>query len=227
MRVRLVAMPSGAEPASGPAEAWDPADERMTAADRLAGVDEAGRGSLAGPVVAAAVILPPDAVLPGLTDSKLLRPVVRARLADAIRGQAIAFAVAAVGAAEIDATDILRATLQAMAMAVAGLAPQPELVLVDGNVTPALPVRARAVIRGDQFIPAISAASILAKVTRDRIMDGWAIQFPVYGFAQHKGYGTALHLACIAQHGPCAIHRRSFARVREYLGESGTQRSLW
>jgi len=203
---------------------WDPATMSGT---RPAGVDEAGRGSLAGPVVAAAVILPPDAELPGLTDSKLLKPVTRARLAEAIRAQAVAYAVAAVEAPEIDATDILRATLRAMALAVSGLIPQPDLVLVDGNVLPVLPVPAQAIVRGDRLVPAISAASVLAKVTRDSIMDRWAAQFPAYGFAQHKGYGTAAHLVRIAEHGPCAIHRRSFAGVREHVGTRGAQRSLW
>ncbi len=194
---------------------------------RPAGVDEAGRGSLAGPVVAAAVILPPDAVLPGLTDSKLLRPATRVRLAEAIRATAVAYAVAAVEASEIDATDILRATLRAMTMAVSGLTPQPDLVLVDGNVLPALPVPAQAIVRGDRLVPAISAASVLAKVTRDSLMDAWAVRFPAYGFAQHKGYGTAAHLAQIAEHGPCAIHRRSFAGVREHVGAPDAQGSLW
>lgn len=193
----------------------------------MAGVDEAGRGSLAGPVVAAAVILPAEAVLPGLADSKLLRPAARLRLAEAIRAQAVAYTIAAVEASEIDATDILRATLRAMATAVSGLAPQPDLVLVDGNVVPPLSVPVRAVVRGDQLVPAISAASILAKVTRDRIMDAWAIRFPAYGFAQHKGYGTAAHRACIAQYGPCSIHRTSFAGVREHVSNPSAQRSLW
>jgi len=199
----------------------------VAAGKRPAGVDEAGRGSLAGPVVAAAVILPPDAELPGLTDSKLLKPATRARLAEAIRASAVAYAVAAVEASEIDATDILRATLRAMVMAVSGLAPQPDLVLVDGNAVPVLPVPARAIVRGDRSVPVISAASVLAKVTRDTIMDGWAVRFPAYGFAQHKGYGTAAHLARIAEHGPCSIHRRSFAGVREHIHAPHPQRSLW
>ena len=203
---------------------WDPATVTGT---RPAGVDEAGRGSLAGPVVAAAVILPPDAELLGLTDSKLLRPATRVRLAEAIRAQAVAYAVAAVEAPEIDATDILRATLRAMTLAVSGLIPQPDLVLVDGNTLPALSMPAQAIVRGDRLVPAISAASVLAKVTRDSIMDGWAVRFPSYGFAQHKGYGTAVHLAQIAEHGPCAIHRRSFAGVREHVGTPGAQGSLW
>jgi len=207
-----------------PSVAWEDA---VPVGRRLAGVDEAGRGSLAGPVVAAAVILPPDAALPGLTDSKLLSPLVRVRLAEMIRAQAVACAVAAVEASQIDATNILRATLDAMARAVRDLAPQPDLVLVDGNAVPPLTVPARWVIRGDQLVPAISAASILAKVTRDAIMDEWAVRFPAYGFAQHKGYGTAAHRSRIAAIGPCSIHRKTFAGVREYLGGAGAQGSLW
>ena len=201
--------------------------EAFPSGDRVAGVDEAGRGSLAGPVVAAAVILPADAVLPGLTDSKLLSPAARTWLAEAIRAVAVAYAVAAVEASEIDATDILRATLRAMASAVRGLSVGPELVLVDGNVLPPLAVPARAVVRGDRLVPAISAASILAKVTRDATMDEWGLRFPVYGFSRHKGYGTAAHLASIVQHGPCPIHRKTFAGVREHLGGAGGQGSLW
>lgn len=215
---------TGASAAARVQEFWDSA---LAAGKGLAGVDEAGRGSLAGPVVAAAVILPPGAELPGLTDSKLLQPATRVRLAEAIRVQAVAYAVAAVEASEIDATDILRATLRAMSMAVADLTPPPDLVLVDGNVLPALPVPAQAIVRGDRLVPAISAASVLAKVTRDRIMDGWAVRFPTYGFGQHKGYGTAAHLARIAEHGPCPIHRRSFAGVREHVGTTSMQGSLW
>lgn len=193
---------------------------------RVAGVDEAGRGSLAGPVVAAAVILPADAVPSGLADSKLLAPRTRLRLAEAIRAQAVAYAVAAVEASEIDASDILKATLRAMSRAVSELRPEPDLVLVDGNVLPALSQPARAVIRGDRLIPAISAASILAKVARDAMMEGWAARFPLYGFSQHKGYGTVSHRATIAQYGPCPIHRKSFAGVREHTGRNA-QGSLW
>ena len=207
-----------------PSVAWDGV---VSVGSRLAGVDEAGRGSLAGPVVAAAVILPPDAALPGLTDSKLLSRPARVRLAEMIRAQAVACAVAAVEASQIDATNILRATLDAMARAVCGLSPQPNLVLVDGNTVPPLTVPARWVIRGDRLVPAISAASILAKVTRDAIMDEWAVRFPAYGFAQHKGYGTAAHRSRIAAIGPCSIHRRTFAGVREHLGGAGAQGSLW
>jgi ribonuclease HII len=221
---RVAPDPAGRAPVPLPSVAWEDA---VPLGSRLAGVDEAGRGSLAGPVVAAAVILPPDAALPGLTDSKLLSPLVRVRLAEMIRAQAVACAVAAVEASQIDATNILRATLDAMARAVRDLAPQPDLVLVDGNAVPPLTVPARWVIRGDQLVPAISAASILAKVTRDAIMDEWAVRFPAYGFAQHKGYGTAAHRSRIAAIGPCSIHRKTFAGVREYLGGAGAQGSLW
>lgn len=192
-------------------------------AERLAGVDEAGRGSLAGPVVAAAVILPADAVIPDLADSKLLRPAVRERVAKVIRAVAVAWRVAAVDAATIDATNILRATLQAMTQAVGGLDPPPALVLVDGNITPPLAVPARAIVQGDRRVAVISAASILAKVDRDRLMEEWGRQFPRYGFAQHKGYGTAEHRACIARYGPSPIHRQTFAGVRQHA----VQGSLW
>jgi ribonuclease HII len=194
---------------------------------RIAGVDEAGRGSLAGPVVAAAVILPDGVDLPGLTDSKLLSPARRSRLAVAIREVAVAHAVARVDAADIDAINILQATFRAMAEAVERLVPQPELVLVDGNALPPLSVPARPIVRGDRLVPAISAASILAKVTRDAIMEAWAADYPAYGFAKHKGYGTADHRAMIARHGPSPIHRLSFAGVREHAGREAVQRSLW
>ena len=193
----------------------------------IAGVDEAGRGSLAGPVVAAAVILPPGVVLPGLADSKLLAASTRLRLAEAIQAVATSWAVAAVEAAEIDATNILRATLRAMTEAVGKLSPLPRLVLVDGAAAPRLPMPARAVVKGDRHVPVISAASILAKVTRDRIMEDWAVRFPVYGFSQHKGYGTAAHRAAIARHGPSPIHRRTFAGVREFAEGAALQPRLW
>jgi ribonuclease HII len=197
-----------------------------TPAEGIAGVDEAGRGCLAGPVVAAAVILPGDAVLPGLADSKLVRPAARERLAEAIREVAVAWGVAATEAADIDATDILRATLCAMARAVESLTPPPVLVLVDGNVAPPLAIPTRAIVQGDRLVPAISAASILAKVTRDRLMAEWDRRFPRYGFAQHKGYGTAEHRRCIARFGPSPIHRRTFAGVREHAG-APRQGRLW
>ncbi len=193
----------------------------------VAGVDEAGRGCLAGPVVAAAVIFPRGVVLPGLADSKLLEPAVRVRLAEAIYSVANAWAVSAVESWEIDSSDILRATLRAMAAAVRQLSPQPGLVLVDGNTAPRLSMPARAVVHGDRHVPLISAASILAKVTRDRIMEEWGARFPQYGFARHKGYGTAAHRDAIARHGASPIHRLSFSGVREHTEEAMRQAALW
>lgn len=202
-------------------------DVDVPASYLVAGVDEAGRGCLAGPVVAAAVILRHEVVLPDLTDSKLLTPAVRTRLAEAIHAAATSWAVAVVEAEAIDATDILRATLRAMAEAVGRLSPPADLVLVDGNVRPQLPMPARAVIQGDLRVPAISAASILAKVTRDRIMEDWAVRYPAYGFAQHKGYGTVAHRAAILRYGLSPIHRRTFAGVREYAENPGDHAWLW
>jgi ribonuclease HII len=177
--------------------------------------------------VAAAVILPPEVGLPGLADSKLLAPVARTRLADTIRSVAIAWAVSSVEASDIDATDILWGTLRAMAQAIGQLTPPPELVLIDGNSAPDLPMPVRTVIRGDRRVPAISAASILAKVTRDRLMEDWGARFPAYGFAQHKGYGTVDHRAAIARHGPSPIHRHTFAGVREYVRGPVLQGTFW
>ncbi len=201
--------------------------QEIPAHTSFAGVDEAGRGCLAGPVVAAAVMLPASAALAGLTDSKLLTPEAREALAPAIRAVAVAWAVAAVEAATIDATDIVRATFEAMRLAICQLVPPPELILVDGNVTPTLPLPVRAVVKGDRLVPAISAASILAKVTRDHMMEAWGLEYPAYGFAQHKGYGTADHLAAIAREGPSPIHRRTFTGVREYVPGVARQGVLW
>jgi len=193
----------------------------------IAGVDEAGRGCLAGPVVAAAVILPDGMLIPGIADSKLLTPPVRSRLAGEIQRVAIAWGVAMTEAAQIDATNILRATLAAMGEAVRTLQPRPHLVLVDGNAVPDVPMPVRAIVRGDRHVPVISAASILAKVTRDRIMEGWALRFPAYGLARHKGYGTPDHRVAIAKHGPSPIHRLTFAGVREFAGNPPRQARLW
>jgi len=183
----------------------------------LAGVDEAGRGPLAGPVVAAAVILDPRQPIDGLADSKKLSALRRAKLFDEIRAKALCCAIASASVEEIDRLNILQATLLAMQRAVAGLRLPPAKVLVDGNRLPTLPVRAEAVVGGDALVPAISAASILAKVHRDR----WCAEidgaFPQYGFAAHKGYGTAAHLAALRAHGACEHHRRSFAPVAAVL----------
>lgn len=185
------------------------------------GVDEAGRGPLAGPVVAAAVILPPGTSLSGLNDSKKLSPRQRERLAAEIRATALAWAVAEASAAEIDAWNILRSTLRAMARAVAALPLTPDEVLVDGNQAPALEVPVRTIIGGDALEPAIMAASILAKTHRDARLVALEARHPGYGFARHKGYGTAAHLAALARLGPCPEHRRSFAPVRAALERMG------
>jgi len=182
-----------------------------------AGVDEAGRGPLAGPVVAAAVILDPGARIEGLADSKRLSAGRRADLDREIRERALSFAVARVDATVIDAINILQATMQAMREAVDGLDTSPDEVLVDGNRCPALPYPARAVVRGDVSVAAISAASVLAKVARDREMIEMDRRYPEYGFARHKGYGTRAHRDALARFGPSPIHRKSFAPVRSAL----------
>lgn len=179
----------------------------------IAGIDEAGRGPLAGPVVAAAVILHPDKPIVGLADSKKLTEKQRETLFVMIQENALAFAIAEASVAEIDRINILQATLLAMQRAVAALSIVPQLALIDGNCCPQLACDAKAIIRGDETEPAISAASILAKVTRDRIMHQLDLQFPHYGFAKHKGYATEAHLAALEKHGPCILHRRSFAPV--------------
>lgn len=183
----------------------------------VAGVDEAGRGPLAGPVVAAAVILDERHPIKGLADSKKLTARRRERLFDEIRAKALCCSIAEASVEEIDRFNILQATLLAMRRAVSGLRLKPNKVLVDGNRLPTLEVLAEAIVGGDALVPAISAASILAKVHRDR----WCLtldqQYPLYGFAQHKGYGTAAHLAALRTHGPCAQHRTSFRPVAELL----------
>ncbi|MFM8354259.1 MAG: ribonuclease HII [Gammaproteobacteria bacterium] len=183
----------------------------------IAGVDEAGRGPLAGPVVAAAVILDPAQPIAGLADSKTLSARRREALAAQIRAQASGWSVVFVDAAEIDACNILEATLRAMTRAVAALAPAPDRVLVDGNRLPKLPMPAEAIVRGDARVPAISAASILAKVARDAWMTTAALAFPGYGFEIHKGYPTRAHRDALARLGVTPLHRRSFAPVAAVL----------
>ena len=185
----------------------------------MAGVDEAGRGPLAGPVVAAAVMLDELHPIKGLADSKVLTALRRERLYDEIRAKALCFSIAQASVEEIDTLNILQATMLAMRRAVQGLRLKPQLVLVDGNRIPVMDVRAEAIVRGDALIPAISAASILAKVWRDRACQDLDLQFPQYGFAQHKGYGTSQHLAALKEYGPCDAHRRSFAPVRIALAQ--------
>jgi ribonuclease HII len=180
-----------------------------------AGVDEAGRGPLAGPVVAAAVILDPARPIRGLADSKVLTPERREVLAERIRERARAHAVAFAAVDEIDAINILQASMLAMRRAVERLAVAPEEVLVDGNRCPEIAFRVRAIVKGDRDVPAISAASILAKTARDAMLVALDREYPAYGFARHKGYGTPEHLAALALHGPCPAHRRSFSPVMQ------------
>lgn len=183
----------------------------------ICGVDEAGRGPLAGPVVAAAVILDPARPIVGLADSKKLSAGKREKLAIEIRAKALAWSVAEATVEEIDTLNILQATLLAMQRAVAGLTPTPTEVLIDGNRCPRLDLPARAIIGGDATVAEISAASILAKTVRDAGMLVLHERFPQYGFARHMGYGTAAHLAALRVHGPSPVHRRSFSPVRVLL----------
>ena len=181
----------------------------------MAGVDEAGRGPLAGPVVAAAVILDARNPIKGLADSKTLTALRREKLFDEIRAKALCCSIAEASVEEIDHLNILRATLLAMRRAVEGLRLAPRLVLVDGNRIPVLEMLAEAVVKGDALVPAISAASILAKVHRDRWCAELHLQYPQYGFAGHKGYGTLAHMAALREHGACPQHRLTFRPVSE------------
>ena len=189
----------------------------MALALRICGVDEAGRGPLAGPVYAAAVILNPERKVRGLKDSKLLAPDIREALAKKIKDRAIAFAIAQASVQEIDSLNILRAALLAMRRAVEALGVLPDEALIDGTFCPELPCPSRAIIGGDRRRNAISAASILAKTARDAEMCRLHERYPQYGFAEHKGYSTPEHLAMLERHGPCQIHRRSFEPVRRLL----------
>ena len=183
----------------------------------VAGVDEAGRGPLAGPVVAAAVILDARNPIAGLADSKKLSAARREKLFDQICARALCCSIAQASVEEIDRLNILQATMLAMQRAVLGLRLKPAQVLVDGNRLPVLDVLAEAIVKGDALVPCISAASILAKVHRDRGCAELHQQYPQYGFDAHKGYGTAQHLAALRTHGACPEHRRTFAPVREVL----------
>ena len=186
----------------------------------LCGVDEAGRGPLAGPVVAAAVMLDPGQHIDGLRDSKKLSAAARERLADEIRKRAAAWCVAEASVEEIDRLNILHATMLAMQRAVAGLGHTPDDVWVDGNRCPNWAWRSQAVVKGDDKVAAIAAASILAKTSRDQYMCRLHEEYPVYGFAQHMGYGTAAHMAALQAHGACPQHRRSFAPVKLVLDQA-------
>lgn len=183
----------------------------------IAGVDEAGRGPLAGPVFAAAVILDPDRPIAGLADSKKLSAKTRGRLAAEIRERALAWAIASSSVSEIDALNILQASLLAMRRAVEVLSPAPDQILVDGLYCPKVSMSARAIVRGDASEPCIAAASILAKTARDAEMLCLHASYPEYGLDRHKGYPTASHLAALLAHGPAVIHRRSFAPVHRLL----------
>ena len=178
----------------------------------VCGVDEAGRGPLCGPVVAAACILPVGLVLEGLNDSKKLTPKKRDKLFDVIRENAISYCIAEASVEEIDQLNILEATLLAMRRAIAGLSVPADFALIDGNVDRDFPLPARAVIKGDATSPSIAAASILAKVTRDRGCEELDRLYPQYGIAKHKGYGTKVHMDALREHGPSPIHRKQFIR---------------
>jgi ribonuclease HII len=183
----------------------------------ICGVDEAGRGPLAGPVYAAAVILDPEHPISGLKDSKKLSERNRVRLAAEIRTHALAWSVAVATVEEIEQLNILHASLLAMQRAVAGLNPAAEFALIDGNRCPVLPIPARAIVKGDASEACISAASILAKTERDQAMRELALRYPVYGFERHAGYPTAAHLAALAEHGASPVHRRHFGPVQKIL----------
>ncbi|MEK7304219.1 MAG: ribonuclease HII [Pseudomonadota bacterium] len=195
----------------------DTASLEADAGTILAGVDEAGRGPLAGPVVAAAVVLSASYPIAGLADSKTLSASRREALAGQIRAQAAAWALGMASVEEIDRLNILQATLLAMQRAIQGLAITPDLVLVDGNRAPRLSCPVRTVVRGDALIKSISAASILAKVARDAILQNLDAEYPGYGFAVHKGYPTAAHQRALEALGPSPVHRRSFGPVRRLL----------
>ena len=181
----------------------------------IAGTDEAGRGPLAGPVVAAACILPPDFLPDGLDDSKKLTEKKREKLFDVITENALSYCIASASPEEIDQFNILEASLLAMRRAIAGLTPQPDLVLVDGCINRGFTVPARAIVSGDALSPSIAAASILAKVTRDRMCIDMDAEYPQYGFAKHKGYPTPAHKLAVYEFGPCPYHRRSFLSFLE------------
>ena len=189
--------------------------------DRVVGVDEAGRGPLAGPVVCAAVMLDPLQPIAGLDDSKALSAQARERLFPIIQRQCLAWHIVLVGREEIDSLNILWATMEGMRRAVCAILPTPTLALIDGDrIPPGMPCPATALVKGDTLEPAIMAASILAKVSRDRYMMALHSQFPGYGFDRNKGYPTREHFASLARIGPCAEHRRSFAPVRACLSVS-------
>lgn len=190
---------------------------QATGIDRIAGVDEAGRGPLAGPVVSAAVILPAEFMVDGVTDSKKLTPRRRDSMYDRIYAEAVSIGIGIVDAGEIDRINIFQAARLSMAIAVDNLAPVAMFLLIDGKFGIDYPTPQQPVIKGDSLSVSIAAASIVAKVTRDRLMDRYHDDYPDFGFDRHKGYPTRLHKAAIAAHGPCLIHRRTFKGVKEHL----------
>jgi ribonuclease HII len=194
--------------------------------DIVCGVDEAGRGPLAGPVYAAAVILDPDHPIEGLRDSKKLTEARREELAPQIKAHALAWAIAECSHEEIDRYNILQATMMAMCRAVSALSQTPTVALIDGNRVPIMTVRCHAIVEGDDKVHAISAASILAKTARDAALVELHQLYPQYAFDQHKGYGTALHLARLREHGASPVHRRSFAPVRACLPDAPSGASM-
>lgn len=190
---------------------------RLQGVTLIAGIDEAGRGPLAGPVVAAAVILPETVDLPGLTDSKKLSEKKREQLFGPIRQQALAVGVGFAHAEEVDEINILQATVQSMCRAVQRLSVDPQHLLIDGITPLPLAIAQQTIKKGDSRSLSVAAASVIAKVVRDRMMKVYDRRFPAYGFAGHKGYGSAKHRALIAEHGPCELHRKTFGGVREHL----------
>jgi len=196
-------------------------EARLLGYQRIAGVDEAGRGPLAGPVVAAACVLPEGVLIEGIDDSKKLLPSERFRIfQEIISLSGVDYGIGVVDALIIDQINILQATFQAMLIAISKLAQRPDYLLIDGNRKPSTPIPAEALVKGDARSQSIAAASILAKVTRDELMLPFDAQWPQYGFANHKGYPTEEHLNAIAQHGPCPIHRMSFAPLKSYSAVS-------
>lgn len=198
----------------GPADEFEQ-EARRCGFRRIAGIDEAGRGPLAGPVVAAAVILPVHVRLTGVDDSKQLSEVARERLYPSILEKAVGVGIGLADAGEIDALNILEATRLAMRRAIDNLAPPPDYLLIDAVTLPAVRIPLRPIVKGDALSLSIAAASIIAKVTRDHLMAAYHETFPQYNFLSHKGYGTAEHLRMLSRFGPCSIHRRTFAPVRE------------
>jgi len=189
---------------------------RVLGYTRIAGVDEVGRGPLAGPALVAAVILPPEADLPGIDDSKKLSPTQRLRLCHLIRCQAEAIGIGAASPKVIDRINIYQATLKAMYQAIARLDPPPDYLLIDALKLPRLNLPQQSIIKGDALSISIAAASIIAKVMRDQLMERLDKSYPQYGFAQHKGYGTLAHRQALAQYGPCPLHRSSFCHSKQY-----------